>query len=106
MTAMRTTVDERPWAIPPDSASSKGEGRPVGLQARARAILTDTQGDGHWARATLTWDQVRAEIRRIPEPQQFDAWRLAADAMAELRADVARQFGDIPEEEKPDDDDR
>ncbi|MEU4558485.1 hypothetical protein AB0F72_08845 [Actinoplanes sp. NPDC023936] len=87
-----------------DAPDGKGEGggRPAGPQACARAILTATQSDSKWGAAVGLWDRIRADIRRLPRDQEVAAWDLVHQALTELRADIAQQFVDPPEEVNPD----
>lgn len=84
----------------PVGAEGEGGGRPTGLQACPRAILTGTQSDDKWAASVGLWDRLRADIRRLSRDQEVAAWQLAFDALSELRADFDQQFGDHIEKKK------
>lgn len=86
----------------PRQPERKGGDGPVGVRACGRASLAITVRESNWAVACSGWDAVRAAIRKIrDDARQSEAWALAAEALRELQADVAQQFGDVPEEEMP-----
>lgn len=83
-------------ALPAESAGKKGGGGPTGIQACARASIFDTESDDKWAAAVTTWDQLRADIRKLPRDREVAAWEMAWRSMTALRAAVDKAFLDKP----------
>lgn len=94
---LRRLQNHKAWHSSADGSAtwvpSTGAGVHAGPHACGRAIIPVQDCGRKWTEACRAWDDVRADIRRIPGGAlQAEAWKVATQALQVLQHHIRQQF--------------